>query len=150
MKKVLSIILVIIWAGFIFINSNMPGDTSETNSRVITSTVFKDEVNKDNIATYDYYIRKGAHIFEYLTLSVLIYNVFYIYNIKNIKYFINCGIVGIYAITDEIHQLFIVGRSGMARDVLIDMVGYIIATVIVLFIDYLLWRLKDEKRAKKC
>ncbi len=150
MKNVLSVILVILWMIVIFINSNTPGNDSGQNSRVVTSTIFSNRVNEDDIANYDYYIRKWAHIIEYLTLSVLIYNVFYVFGLKNIKYFINCVIVCMYAITDEVHQLFVVGRSGMASDVVIDMIGYIIATVIVLFIDYLLRRLKDEKRTKEC
>jgi len=36
----------------------------------------------------------------------------------------------IYAISDEVHQLFVPGRSGTISDVLIDLIGILTATVI--------------------
>ena len=37
----------------------------------------------------------------------------------------------LYACTDEIHQLFVPGRSGMIRDVFIDSIGGIIGISII-------------------
>ncbi len=38
-----------------------------------------------------------------------------------------------YAITDEVHQLFVPGRSGEVRDVLIDSLGVLVGVSIMLF-----------------
>ena len=40
----------------------------------------------------------------------------------------------LYAITDEIHQLFVPGRSGMIKDVFIDSLGIITGVIICLII----------------
>ena len=47
------------------------------------------------------------------------------YNIKD-TIIVSLLICIIYALTDEIHQLFIVNRSCELRDVLIDMIGVLI------------------------
>ena len=46
------------------------------------------------------------------------------------------GVAVCYAISDECHQLFVPGRSGEMRDVLIDTAGIVIGVLLVL----LLWR----------
>ena len=43
-----------------------------------------------------------------------------------------CGTI--YAATDEIHQLFVPGRSGQVRDVLIDSCGVFIGVMVVTWI----------------
>lgn len=54
------------------------------------------------------------------------FNVLKQYNIHNIYYAI--GLCILYSCTDEFHQLFINGRSGSFRDVLIDTIGILIGT----------------------
>ncbi|MFR3567539.1 MAG: VanZ family protein [Paraclostridium sordellii] len=88
-------------------------------------------------------IRKSEHIFLYFMLAILIYMVFK--NINNRKAYLY-SITGcfIYACTDEIHQLFITGRSGEFKDVLVDTLGAIIGLLLVWMINKIL-RLRKNK-----
>ena len=45
----------------------------------------------------------------------------------------------IYAFTDEMHQLFIPGRTGRLRDVAIDSIGMIVPALLIVKFD--LWKL---------
>ena len=47
------------------------------------------------------------------------------------KFIVSLLICVIYALSDEIHQLFIIGRSGNIIDVLIDSLGSIIGIFII-------------------
>lgn len=98
----------------------------------------------------DYLIRKTAHATEYMVLSLsicipMIAGV--IFGEKSAFYRILIGtiIAVIYSISDEVHQLFVPGRSGQIKDVLIDCLGVIIGALIVWIISgfYL------KKRANK-
>ena len=73
-----------------------------------------------------FYIRKIAHITEYLILGFLMFNLLKQYSVTNIYYAIGLSIL--YSCTDEFHQLFISGRSGSIRDILIDSIGILIGT----------------------
>lgn len=84
-------------------------------------------------------IRKTAHITEYLILGILLINVLKDYNKLSIKLVIITIIFCFtYAISDEVHQLFISNRSGKYTDVLIDTSGSIIGC----FIYYLIFKKK--------
>ena len=45
-----------------------------------------------------------------------------------------------YAMTDEFHQLFVPGRSGQVRDVLLDSCGAAVGVLLVLFVTWLIRR----------
>ena len=71
---------------------------------------------------------------EYALLSMLIYlacaslkNSFFYRS----KAWIALAVSVVYATTDEIHQLFVPGRSGEVRDVLIDSLGALIGILII-------------------
>lgn len=65
--------------------------------------------------------RKAAHIFLYFVLGVLVYNTVRLHRLPLRRtILLGIAIVFIYAVSDEIHQLYIPGRSGELRDVLID------------------------------
>ena len=68
-------------------------------------------------------VRKAAHTSVYFVLALLVYrcqNVKSTIFQKNIK---TLAICVVYAITDELHQYFVPGRSSEFRDVCIDTVG---------------------------
>ena len=96
-------------------------------------------INTDNLI---FIIRKMAHITEYLILGILLFNVLKDYNIINTKLVIITIIFCFtYAISDEVHQLFIQSRSGKFSDVLIDTIGSSIGS----FIYYLIMKKKSVK-----
>lgn len=81
------------------------------------------------------WIRKLAHISEYTVLSFFVYA--YISNISTLMYkkIITSTIISVLlAISDEIHQTFIPGRSGNLVDVFIDSIGIVGGTSISYFL----------------
>lgn len=135
MKKIIYTVLLIFWLLIIFVFSNQNGTISGGNSSgIIYSTldiiygIFN--LSKDNI--YDVLsiihnpIRECAHVFEYFVLAFLTFKTLESFNIKENKYIITILFCFISASLDEIHQLFIVGRSFEYHDILMDTLGGIL------------------------
>lgn len=124
MKKKIKILLVILWMTGIFMFSNQKADdSSKTSNTFIKSTigtVFNIK-NQDKLNQFIKPVRKCAHFFLYLVLGILVIICFDDVNKKTIL--ISIGICLLYSISDEIHQLFVEGRSGEVLDVLIDTTG---------------------------
>ena len=123
MKNKLSTFLVLIWMTIIFIMSSFDSVESSNQSNFIVDIIanlFKIE----NIELLSFIIRKLAHYTEYLILGFLVINMFTKNNINNL-YLISIILCIIYATSDEIHQIFIPGRSCQLRDILIDSIGSI-------------------------
>ena len=98
-------------------------DSSKTSNTFIKSTigtVFNIK-NQDKLNQFIKPVRKCAHFFLYLVLGILVIICFDDVNKKTIL--ISIGICLLYSISDEIHQLFVEGRSGEVLDVLIDTTG---------------------------
>lgn len=123
-KTVLRIIilaLIILWMLIVFGFSNQSGEESTSVSRQVASFFVKTE---EQINMIEPYIRKIAHLSEYACGGVLFLSMFLTFDFSDIKRMVYALIVGIeYATLDEIHQLFIKGRSGQVVDVFIDSIG---------------------------
>lgn len=137
MKKIISFIALILWMIVIFSFSSADANKSTgTSDKVITTMIeIKDKITNNEtpnnekeiiVKNSSFYIRKIAHITEYLILGFLMFNLLKQYSVTNIYYAIGLSIL--YSCTDEFHQLFISGRSGSIRDVLIDSIGILIGT----------------------
>ena len=137
MKKTISFIVLILWMIVIFSFSSADANKSTgTSDKVITTMIeIKDKITNNEtpnnekeiiVKNSSFYIRKIAHITEYLILGFLMFNLLKQYSVTNIYYAIGLSIL--YSCTDEFHQLFINGRSGSIRDVLIDSIGILIGT----------------------
>ena len=69
-------------------------------------------------------VRKSAHFFEFFLLGFLVVNLIKDYKKLNIKIILLCILFCLlYAVSDEIHQYFVDGRSCEIMDVFIDTVG---------------------------
>ena len=137
MKKTISFIVLILWMIVIFSFSSADANKSTgTSDKVITTMIeIKDKITNNEtpnnekeiiVKNSSFYIRKIAHITEYLILGFLMFNLLKQYSVTNIYYAIGLSIL--YSCTDEFHQLFISGRSGSIRDILIDSIGILIGT----------------------
>lgn len=137
MKKTISIISLILWMIIIFSFSSADANKSTgTSDKVMTTMIeIKDKITDQEtpisekeiiVKNSSFYVRKIAHITEYLILGLLMFNALKQFNILNIYYAIILCIL--YSCTDEFHQLFINGRSGSFRDVLIDTIGILLGT----------------------
>ena len=127
-KKILSLIFLIFWCLLIFYFSNQPGSVSDHSSGLIVKLV-RIIIPTGNLELLTFIIRKLAHMFLYFMLTILTYNCFNQFNIKK-KYLIILFCF-LYAISDELHQLFIVNRSCELRDVLIDTIGVLIGYLLM-------------------
>lgn len=80
-----------------------------------------------DITQFDHVVRKNAHFFVYLVLSVLVMDAMRRSGLKGVRMVIVAlGICILYGMSDEIHQLFVPGRSSQISDVLIDSAGAIV------------------------
>lgn len=184
MKKVLSILLCILWMGFIFYNSSQDGTNSNalTNKivdKLITISERIENGDNKNIKIYaspkseaavtpavsissiinriksqnkqqlNKEIRKLAHAFEFLVLAVLLSNAFFVCGFKGRQAVIYIlFIVLFYAVTDEYHQIYVVGRGSSVKDILIDFSGGIIGTIFYYSFYYLFYNPLTKKLTK--
>ncbi len=121
MKKI-SIILVIIWMILIFIFSNMNGTLSSMQSDGIVTEIANIFNYSGNLDILSIIVRKLAHFTEYLVLGILVLNACKYNNVKDMLK-LSILICILYALGDEIHQLFITNRDGNIIDVCIDILG---------------------------
>ena len=130
MKKVINIIILIIWLIVIFLFSQQKGNESDKTSGIfntVINTIFKDEGTRDKAKLF---VRKCAHFTEYFILALLIINVLKDYKDINYKYLLLTIVMCmLYAASDEWHQTFVYGRVGCVTDVLIDTCGSILGVI---------------------
>lgn len=139
MKKIIKIILLVLCMSTIFFFSNDKREASTKKSDgLIISVTEKIIGRKLNNNEKEYYtskfvkpVRKSAHFTIYLILGLLFISLLKEYNILDKRSIIYTIIfVLLYACSDEIHQMFVRGRSGEVLDVLIDTTGGFIGTMI--------------------
>lgn len=138
-KQKLFLILVILWMILIFCMSAQPADESTRTSlragRLICSIFVPHyrtlpEVRQLQMARMiDHPVRKAAHATEYAILGILLFRVW-----KKRRYRMSLLTAACYAATDEIHQIFVPGRSGQITDVMIDTCGAAVGLLIVFLV----------------
>lgn len=128
LHKLIAWLLTALWMGLIFYFSHQPGDASSSLSSGISENIVAAlnmlplvQLDIESIHTL---LRKSAHFFVYLILGILVLHALRRSEVTGYKSIMYAMIICVfYAITDEVHQLFIPGRSGEVRDVLIDSAG---------------------------
>lgn len=146
-RAVAGYLLVGLWMGVIFYMSAQNGKQSSDSSgiflRMISDILYWIFGEKGRIFTESHVgilttlVRKGAHMTEYAILFLLLWQTEYARRqraVKQYKTAVMCVLVCcLYAVTDELHQLFISMRSGCVRDVLVDTLGAAIAAAAALW-----------------
>ena len=120
-KNKISLLLVILWMIFIFVMSSFDATSSSNQSNFIVD-IITSIININDIGLLSLIIRKLAHFIEYFILGVLVINFITRYDKKIIIAILLCII---YATSDEIHQIFVPGRSCQIIDIMIDSLGSI-------------------------
>jgi VanZ family protein len=86
--------------------------------------------------------RKGAHVFEFFVLAVLLWRVVGLWTHSIFDRIVWTLVWSLWVATsDETHQLFVVGREGKITDIGIDMIGAILGVWIATF-----FTRKEKKR----
>ncbi|MBN1075775.1 VanZ family protein [Clostridium botulinum] len=118
-------ILLILWMIIIFAMSNQPAVVSDKQSGLVITTLTNLGIDMNGIfgELANFIVRKTAHFLEYMILGILILNVLEIHYTRQKIRLLGVLLVFLYASSDEIHQLFVQGREGAFRDVVIDTLG---------------------------
>lgn len=161
MRRNIFRVIMIAWMIMIFVFSSRTGTESTNDSYKVGMTIGKifvptfssmsEERQEEFAKMIDMPIRKTAHAMEYAVLGILCVGGFFVWReevrweaehtvaIKISRVYtkrtvlIPWLIAVVYAMTDEIHQLFVPGRSGKVLDVLIDSAGALFGVSIALF-----------------
>lgn len=139
-KQIIYIIFSVLWMSVIFMFSNKNANSSDNSSKGLIYNVvsiyaktFNKNIDKEELVNkLNHPVRKLAHFTLYFILGFFVYHVFLYskYKWKNIPTFIVCFL---YSISDEVHQMFIPGRAGQVKDVLIDSSG-VLAILLIIYI----------------
>ncbi len=125
-KITISWAAVFLWMFLIFRLSSQVASQSNGLSLGVTDwlySIFAASARFD-MESLNHFVRKGAHFSAYLILALLSSNALRKTGFQGWRNFImTFAICAMYAVSDEIHQLFIPGRSGQPLDVLIDSSG---------------------------
>ena len=107
-----------LWAALIFYLSSIP------------------DLRSDFPNDLDFVLRKIAHVLEYAVLAALLARA---WPRRKYLFWEVFTVVAFYAASDEFHQLFVIGRAGSLRDVLIDGIGAFLGLQVYNWFD---WRRK--------
>lgn len=137
-KKWIAFSLMILWMVLIFYFSAQAAPQSSEQSmgivKIIKSFAEKVATSAKNLdisfwENVERSLRKLAHGFIYFVLGILALNFMINCNVKR-KKLMSLGICLLYAISDEVHQLFVPGRSGQISDVFVDFTGSILGVLL--------------------
>ena len=122
----------------IFLFSNQTAQASQTVSDNFTTKLIEIFLNK-NISSSNkkeivkkigIFVRKCAHFSEYFILGIIVFLNLNAYHC-NRKLIYSILFCFIYACTDEIHQLFLAGRTAKILDVFIDTFGSVAGCFVI-------------------
>lgn len=150
--KIIGIIFIFIWMVSIFAFSGQVGTESSGTSRKVTEFIVQlvsdksIEENEELIGNLDKIIRKLAHYTIYTIGGILIYNYANTTDkSKKEKILYSIAFGAGYAITDELHQFFVPGRSARIFDVGIDTLGVITGVFIYLAMIRIIQKLRTTQ-----
>ena len=123
--RIILIILILLWMYIVFGFSGQNGEESSGISFKISMIITKN--NEEIAKIIEQYVRKVAHFSEYAVGGILIFLLLLTFEkiLPNIRNILSIIITIIYAITDEVHQLFVPGREGKIIDVYVDTLGIV-------------------------
>lgn len=147
--NIIRIIIMILLLGtfyMIFGFSSQNGEESGNLSGKIAKIVMEQlpiKKTEESLKRTEGIIRKMAHFSIYTLVGFLLMSFLSTYHLKeNKRIGISFSLGALYAITDEIHQKFVPGRSCQMTDVMIDTMGVLLGILILLTI------LKIHKKIK--
>ena len=157
-KKITLWSATILWMTMIFVFSSQPAVQSDELSLGIVERIFgflynlrdvpvfsliSDELWFDLYSKANFIVRKSAHFMLFAVLAFLVYHLLLEYKTNKTKAILVAAIICfLYALSDEVHQIFIPGRAGQIRDVFIDFSG----SVSLLVIEFLISLIKKRKK----
>ena len=157
-------ILIVGWMSVVFGFSSEDGVQSQSLSDKITTQVI--EIIKPDFESLSeadrqqffnqvsFAVRKTGHFCEYGVLGFFVAGLLITFRtaIKSHKIVIVGSAVWcmVYAVTDEIHQGFVAGRSPKVMDVAIDTAGGIIGAFALVIIQILIFKIRNRGKKVEC
>lgn len=147
--KITMTVLSVFFVCFIWGNSLLPGTESGNLSgnvlNFVNSFLKNVGINKE---VSHYMIRKTAHFTEHMCFGACLLVTLRAYTQEVLKYISNILFIGLLVpVIDEFIQLFIDGRGGEIKDVIIDFSGLLVGIIISFIIVFLIDR-KNKSRLK--
>jgi VanZ family protein len=136
------------WMGVIFYFSHQPGiesaQTSGWLANIVETIAYVFNISSTEVELH-LLVRKGAHFIEFAILGLLLFIALYFTREKLLSSSVIALVIGVvYGIFDELHQLFIPGRSCQVTDMLIDASGVLLA--VLLSSGYVVLKMYVEQR----
>ncbi|NWQ41107.1 VanZ family protein [Bacillus sp. EB106-08-02-XG196] len=129
------LLATIVWMASIFLVTQLPFFTGENTAKVIQkvnvielNSIKAQSADPVDINGLNLTVRKVTHVIVFGMLAFLLYKSLAVYQYSFILSWI---LTVIYAILDEWHQSFILGRVAAYMDVLIDSLGVFIALFLI-------------------
>lgn len=159
--RIIWLVVTIVWMAVIFSFSAKEADESAAMSHSVGKEIGRliipefgswSENKQEQFAErIDFPVRKCAHASEYAVLGVLILGTAYSFSEDGEKMsaLFSWCIGTAYAATDEIHQLFVPGRSCQFRDVCIDGAGVLAGVLLFSMIKHQIEKSREKKKTCK-
>lgn len=154
-KRIISIILVLVWMIIVFSFSGQHGKSSGNMSRSVSGIVINiidignkcTDIEKEKlIEVVEPMIRKLAHYILYTIGGIFIANCVFQFCKKEKKIILVSLIIGIlYAVSDEVHQLIVIDRNGNIKDIIIDTLGIFTGIIFFLLLIKILAKIISNK-----
>ena len=149
-------VLVVLWMVVIFSFSAENAEESlETSDGIVDRVIdhlLEDQKDTMNVTDYNsfkekvsHFVRKTAHFTAYMLLSILTLSAMLTHKLRDkTRTALTLIICFLYAVSDEIHQVFVPGRAGRFSDVMIDTSGAVLGILLCLGTVYVIRRLKNK------
>lgn len=147
MREKVGKILFVILVSVIFAFSHQPAEQSTIVSDAVAHQVLPEEIiESSNVSflplLFGLNIRKYAHIALYFLLGVTAYIAVNRKKHIFIRLFMPMAVCFLAATLDEVHQMFVPGRTGKIEDVMIDTIGFTVAILLSLIASKIFLALK--------
>ena len=158
-RRTIFILLSLLIVVFIFLNSAQVSTDSTGRSRIVTEMLIKLFVRDYEslsgseqtalIDRFEHAVRKLAHFCEYAALGFVLTLCFFEFpklgGTAHNAIMCAVAVCCVYAISDEIHQMFVAGRTAKVTDMLIDTAGAALASLIATWLHLTLKRIREKR-----
>ena len=157
-RRILLTLASFLWMGVIF---GFSSDTAEESAglsakvcrflaeRFVKGFESLGPAEQDRITgSLQLFVRKGAHVTEYMILGVLLSVTLAAYGLRRV-FSLALGTGVLYAALDEYHQRFVPGRSGEIRDVLVDAFGLLLGLALARGAGRFIQMIKEKRKTKR-
>ncbi|MDQ6420667.1 VanZ family protein [Paenibacillus sp. LHD-117] len=152
MRKFVYGAVVILWMALIISFSSQPASSSNELSSGISDKIVATVERLVPGAELDprelnHAVRKNAHFFIYFVLGMLVLGTLTKIGVRGMRGMaITLLVCVLFAVSDEVHQLFVMGRGAQVKDVFIDSAGVLLGIGLYKWIERVRSNNKDRSK----